>query len=172
MTAASACTRFQRARSRPILVVLMMVGGALSLWQPLAASDSRFIASDTIRVPVGPLETAAFSFAKALSAVSAEQMTLLFAAQGIRLQLDDEGYAGLSARQAVASIRDFLRGFDGGEAVVVRAAQVEGSANRGFAEILWVARVSGTSHEVRRTLFLGLLRDGAEWQVDEVRFLR
>jgi hypothetical protein len=162
----------ERALLRPTLLILVMVGSALVFGRPLAASDSSLATTDTIRVPSGPLEAAAFSFAQALSELSGEQMTVVFAPHGIRLHLDDDGYAGLSARQAVASIRDFLREFDGGKTVVTRAAPVEWSSNRGFAEVLWVGRVSSTSHQVQRTLFLGLLRDGAEWRVDEVRFLR
>jgi len=127
---------------------------------------------DTIRVASTPLEATSLSFAQALSEVAGEQLTLIFAGSGIRLHLDEVGHAGLSGRQAVASIREFLRGFEEGTAVVTRAAPVEGSSTRGFAEVLWSAKVTGTSNQVRRTLFLGLSRSNGEWRVDEVRFLR
>jgi hypothetical protein len=98
-------------------------------------------------------------------------MSAVFATRGIRLQMDRVGHAGLSSRQAVASLRDYLRGYDGGRTVVARTAPVEGSSDRGFAEILWSARVAGTSQIVQRTLFVGLVREPAGWRVEEVRIL-
>lgn len=155
-----------------VLAALALMAGTLAVGCPLSASETRFASPDTIRVPTGPLEAASFAFARALSDVSGDELTLIFAEDGIRLHLDTTGRAGLSSRQAVASIREFLRGYDPGEAVVTSAATIEGSPNRGFAEVVWAARVARTSHEVRRTLFIGLHRDGEVWRVDEVRFLR
>jgi hypothetical protein len=151
---------------------MALIGANLAVGHPLAASESVIVVGDTVRTPAGALEVASIAFARAIAEVSGEGMTLVFAANGIRLHLDDDAYAGLSSRQAVASIREFLRGYDAGVAVVSRTALVEGTSNRGFAEVLWVARMVGTSHEMRRTLFIGLHRDGDAWRVDEVRFLR
>jgi hypothetical protein len=154
------------------ILAAFTLSGIFAFAGPLSASESRVADGDTIRVPSGPLEVASLAFAHALSDRSGEEMARVFAADGIRLHLDASGHAGLSSRQAVATIREFLRGYDSGKAVVTRAAPVEGSPNRGFAEVVWVATVARTSHEVRRTLFVGLRRDGEVWRVDEVRFLR
>jgi hypothetical protein len=55
---------------------------------------------------------------------------------------------------------------------VTRAAPIAGSPDRGFAEIVWSGRVVGTSQELRRTAFVGLMRDSGGWRVDEFRLLR
>jgi len=130
------------------------------------------VVADTIRVAGSPLEAASIAFARALADPSGDALTSLLAPSGIRLHLGNAGHVGLSARQAVASLREFLRGYDGGIAVVSRAAPVDGSPFGGYAEVLWSGRVAGTSQDIQRTLFVGFLRDSGEWQVDEVRLLR
>lgn len=154
------------------LAAAAFLGGLLLAAHPCAAAGSGVAPIDTIRTPSGPLEVATFAFVKALVDLSGAEMSEAFAPEGVRLQVDGEDYAGLSSRQAVASIREFLRGYERSLAAVVRAAPVEGSPTRGSAEILWSGWASGTSHHVRRTVFVGLRRDGEVWRVDEVRFLR
>jgi len=127
---------------------------------------------DTLRVASSPLEAAALGFVDAFAGASGERMSVLLSGGGIRLQLDATGHTGLSSRQAVAALREFVRGYEGTEVHVTRAAPVEGTSDRGFAEVLWSARMSGTSQEVRRTFFLGLTRGSGEWRVDEIRVLR
>lgn len=155
----------------PMMAVALAVCG-LALPALLSAAELDGSVPDTIRVPATPLESASISFARSLSEVSGDRLADSFAGEGIRLHLDGDGYAGLSARQAVASIREFLHGFDPGETVVTKVAPIDGSSDRGFAEAHWSARMSGTSQEIRRTLFLGLRREEGEWKIDEVRFLR
>ncbi|MEX0856076.1 MAG: hypothetical protein WD056_00775 [Gemmatimonadota bacterium] len=127
---------------------------------------------DTILVASTPLEAATMEFARGFSDPSGDRLGAILAIGGIRLHIEDTGHAGLSSRQAVAAIREFLRGYDGGGVVVLRAALVEGSPSRGFAELRWSARMAGTSQEIRRTLFLGLYQESGDWRVDEVRLLR
>ena len=129
-------------------------------------------AADTIQAAAGSLEAAAVGFARAFGSGSADRMAAVLASGGIRLHLDGPGHAGLSSRQAVATLRDFLRNYDTSEAIVTRAAPVEGSPDRGFAEIRWGARIPGTSQTVYQSLFLGLNRQSGDWRVDEVRLLR
>ncbi len=133
-------------------------------------ADAEF--GDTIHVASSELEAASLAFAAALAGRSREGLAEWMGSEGIRLHLEGTSHAGLSARQAVASLREFLRAYDHRSTVVTRAAPVEDSPDRGFAEVRWSARVSGTSQEIERTLFLGLYRDSERWWVDEVRLLR
>jgi hypothetical protein len=119
-----------------------------------------------------PLEFAAVEFARAFAAGSAERMGELMAQGGIRVQIEGPGSGGLSPRQAVASLVELVRRYEGGSAVVSRAEPVDGSADRGFAEVHWSARPVGTSDMLGLTLFLGLAREGEQWRVDEVRLIR
>jgi hypothetical protein len=130
------------------------------------------VAQDTIEIPSTPLESAAVGFAQAFALGSEDALGKLLWSEGIRLQLAGSGRAGLSARQAVASLMEFLRPYDRNRTLVSRAAPLEGSPDRGFAEVLWTARAVGTSDEVTSTLFLGLRRDEGDWKIDEVRILR
>ena len=138
---------------------------------PLTSWDAR-AAADTIEVPQTPLEFAAVGFARALAAGSADGLGSLMSLDGIRLQIEGPGGGGLSSRQAVASLLELVRRYEGGTAVVSRAEPLDGSADRGFAEVLWSARAAGTSDMLGLTLFLGLARQSDEWRVDEVRLLR
>jgi hypothetical protein len=117
------------------------------------------------------LEQVAVRFAAGWGRGSADAVAGLLSAGGIRLRLEGVERSALPARQASAVIRDFLKGYDAGEARVVRAAPVAGNPGRGFAEIRWQTRVAGTSHPVAHVVFLGLVREGNGWRVDELRLL-
>jgi hypothetical protein len=134
-------------------------------------SDVR-AATDRNEVPQNPLEVAAAGFARAFAAGSAEGLGELMSPGGIRLQIEGPGGGGLSPRQAVASLIELVRRYEGGSVVVSRAEPLDGSADRGFAEVRWSTRAAGTSDLLGLTLFLGLAREGEEWRVDEVRLLR
>lgn len=127
---------------------------------------------DTIVEPRNDLEAAALRFARDWAAGGGGASGAVLAPRGIRLQLEGGAHTGLSARQATASFRDFLRDYEEGNAVLIRASKVSGSPDRGSAVIEWSARVSGTSQRVDRTLFLGLVRQNDTWRVDEIRLLR
>ncbi len=141
-----------------------------AVWLP-ARAPRPTLASDTIEVVSNPLEGAALAFARALLDPSGDAVDGILGSGGIRLQLDAAAHAGLSSRQAVASLRDFLREYEGAQTAVTRAAPVAGSPDRGFAEVHWSARVAGTSQALRRVLFIGLVEISGEWRVDEIRFV-
>lgn len=138
---------------------------------PIAPLPGSVVPADTVEVATNALEGAALAFAEGLEAASADRLGGLLSAEGIRLQLGDDGHSGLSARQATATLRDFLRGYEVGRAVVLRAAPVQGTATRGFAELVWSTRAGGTTQELRRSLFVGLANESGGWLVDEVRIL-
>lgn len=128
-------------------------------------------AADTIDVPSTPLEVAAVGFAEAFASASEEALAELLSPGGIHLQINGSSRAGLSSRQAVASLMEFLRLYDGSQTLVSRAAPLDGSPERAFAEVFWTARAAGTSDKVALTLFLGLREDEDGWKIDEVRVL-
>ncbi len=117
------------------------------------------------------LEQVAGRFATAWARGNAEAAVGLLSSGGIRLRLEGAERSALPTRQASAVVRDFLKGYDPGEARLVRAAPVAGNPGRGFAEIRWQTRVAGTSHPVAHVVFLGLVREGNGWRVDELRLL-
>ncbi len=141
--------------------VLTLVGlGVAMLVAPVTASAQNGI------------ESAAQSFAGAWGSGSVDRLSSLLSPSGIRLQLDGASHGSLSARQASAVLRDFLGGYEGGVATVSRAAPVDGSRDRGFAEIRWTSRLAGTSQELNRNLFVGMKFEEDGWRVDELRLLR
>jgi hypothetical protein len=156
--------------------ICLVAAVATFAWTPPsllgAEGTAPLLFADTILVPATPLESASVDFARALSDPSGDALASLLAPSGIRLHLGGTAHTGLSSRQAAASLRDFLRGYDGGGAVVGRAAPVEGSPVGGYAEVLWSGRMPGTSQSVQHTLFVGFVRSSGTWQVDEVRLLR
>lgn len=90
---------------------------------------------------------------------------------GIRLRLRGEDHYSISPKQARVSLRSFMNQYEGGEAEVARVSVAVERADRGFAEIRWDCRVSGTSEPVIFTLFVAFSRTGTEWRISEVRIL-
>lgn len=167
--------RFRTFRAFPIaLVAVMFAGTGTSKTVPTLGREtgSTLLPRDTIEVASNPLEAASLSFARALAAGSRADLSELMVEGDIRLQLEGPSRAGISARQAAAALADFLRGFDEPQALLSRASSMDGSPDRGFAEILWSGRAVGTSGEVHRTLFLSLMRAENRWGVDEIRLVR
>jgi hypothetical protein len=165
--------RIPRERITSAIGLLLTAAFALSPF-PLEGSieDRTFLAADTIEVASNPLEAASLAFANGLASGSRGGFAAFFVPDGIRIQLAGAARAGISSRQAAASVRQFLRDFEEVRAFLNRAATVDGSSERGFAEVLWSGRPAGTSDAVHRTLFLGLVRDGGYWRIDEIRLLR
>lgn len=138
---------------------------------PAQGSRVPLVRGDTIDVARNELEEASLGFARALSSDAGGDVEWLLAPAGIRMQLGGPARSGVSPRQVAASLREFIRGFDDEQAVLRRTSPVDGSPDRGYAEVLWSGRASGTSDEVHRTFFLGLSRSAGGWQIDELRLL-
>lgn len=136
------------------------------LFMPVAPSRGTLAAQDP-----GRLASTARVLARSWAGGSDRAVARHLAQGRINLHLEGGVSASLPTRQAVAVIRDYLRGYDAGEVELARVALVEGSRDRGFAELRWSARRSGTSQTLVRTVFLGFRYDGGDWTVDEVRVL-
>lgn len=143
----------------------------LAVPEPARGSGGRLVPGDTIDIATNELEEASLGFARALSSDADGDVERLLAPAGIRLQLGGPARSGVSPRQAAASLRGFICGFDDEQAVLHRTSPVDGSPDWGYAEVLWSGRAAGTSDEIRRTFFLGLSRSAEGWQIDELRVL-
>lgn len=140
------------------------VDGAM-LGSGLSAQGSQATAEDQLTRVAG-------QFARHWAAGEAGALAPLLATGGIRLHLEGPARSAIPPRHAMAAIRDFLRSYVEGEAIVARVAGVEDSEDRGLVELHWVARVEGTSHAVEHTLFLSMIRADEVWRVEELRLLR
>jgi ketosteroid isomerase-like protein len=111
------------------------------------------------------------AFAQAWAMGDVDEVAAHLAPGGILLRLEGPARAALPARQAFAALREYLRPYEEGTVEVSRAAPVSGNPDRGFAELRWTARVSGTSQRVERSVYVGLGRHGDRWRVTEVRLI-
>jgi hypothetical protein len=118
-----------------------------------------------------PMQQAAAEVARAWASGGDRAVVAHLAGGRISLHLEGNVSAALPTRQAGVVLRDYLRGYESGEVEMGRVALVEGSSERGFAEIQWSARRVGTSQTLVRTIFLGLREESGSWLVDEVRVL-
>lgn len=94
------------------------------------------------------------------------------AGTGLSFELDGQPMGPLQMRQAAAALR---RLFDQRVTVDVEAGMhghLVGDADRAFGEFQWLTRLEGTTIPERTTVFLALMREGADWKVTEIRVLR
>jgi len=138
------------------LILLLGAGGELR------AQDAAL--HDALR---GTVET----LAQAWSNGNLDGAAAHFSRTGVSLKLDGPVRTSVAPRQAQAALREFFRGYEGGDVRVIRAALVAGSPDRGFAEIRWSPPATGGAPSVERGLFLGFLFDSEVWRVDELRHL-
>ncbi len=128
----------------------------------VAAQDS---ARDRLVSTVGSLAQA--------WAVGAEAVVVThLRSERIALSLEGEAAASLPLRHATVAVREYMRGFEQGEARVVRAELAGDGGGSGFAELRWSARRVGTGQRLEYTVFLGMRQDGAGWMVEEIRVMR
>ena len=93
------------------------------------------------------------------------------ASNGLELEVRGRGIGPISDRKVAAALR---RIFSGQETVAVRpalTARVEGAAGTAFGELLWAHRPEGIERAERSTIFIGLVREGREWRVSQIRIL-
>lgn len=91
---------------------------------------------------------------------------------GVSVEIEGDRHGPLNARQVSAVLR---RLFDERETVEVRAGAarvVEGSTGRAYGELVWTARMRGTTEPQRATVFLALVLEDDRWRITEIRVLR
>lgn len=91
--------------------------------------------------------------------------------RGVRFHAGPGGRETLDTRKATAALEDLLERRRTASARVVRVSAMEGSPQRGSAEIVWEAVAPGTSEVLRYTLFVGMVREDGRWRVYEIRVL-
>ena len=117
------------------------------------------------------LREAALSFAQAWVDGEGGALEEKMDVGGIRLHLQGEDFVSIPPRQARASLRSFMERYEGGEAEIVRVAEMGGDPFQGFSEIRWGCRVSGTFEPVIFTLFVAYAWTETRWVVTEIRVL-
>lgn len=91
---------------------------------------------------------------------------------GVSVEVDGDRSGPLRSGQVSAVLR---RLFDERETLEVRtgmAKVVEGSKGRAFGEIVWTARMRGTTQPQRATVFLALVLEDERWRITEIRVLQ
>jgi hypothetical protein len=94
------------------------------------------------------------------------------ARSGVAVEIEGDRHGPLNTRQVSAVLR---RLFDERETVQVRpgmAKTVEGSPERAFGEVVWTARLRGTTEPQRSTVFLAFVLEGERWRITEIRVMK
>jgi hypothetical protein len=94
------------------------------------------------------------------------------ARSGVAVEIDGDRHGPLNTRQVSAVLR---RLFEERETLQVRpgmAKIVEGSPERAFGEVVWTARLRGTTEPQRSTVFLAFTLENARWRITEIRVLK
>jgi hypothetical protein len=55
---------------------------------------------------------------------------------------------------------------------VARVEDLGGSPQKGFAELEWDVRASGSDQGLRYVVFVGFVREDDAWRIGEIRVLR
>ena len=118
------------------------------------------------------LEGAAANLARMWSRESADLLSEVLVASGIRLRLANEDHLSLSRRQAVAVLRDYLGSHRTESIGLVQATEVGGSPLLGYAELRWDVVHEGASQAFQHNVFVGFVREDEAWRVFEVRVLQ
>lgn len=128
------------------------------------------LAAGAAEVRGQPIRTAAESFAEAWG--SADLAGLRIRMQNpARLTIGTATRTGLRPEQAVAAIRDLLRGHADSLPTIRRAETMDSSEGAGFAELLWQTRDRASGTPVRRTILITFTRVDATLLVSDLRIL-
>jgi hypothetical protein len=100
----------------------------------------------------------------------ADGIAQLLSPAGVALHLFEESHPAAGVRQARAALAELLE--RGGSARVARVEDLGGSPQRGFAELTWSVRASGSDQGLEHTVFVGFVREGDAWRIGEIRVLR
>lgn len=101
----------------------------------------------------------------------ARGLVKLGTARGLELEVQGHSMGPLTGRRAAAAMRHL---FSAQQTLAVRSNRlslVAGANNRAFVELTWVVRPEGTPASERHTVFVGFVREGANWKVSQIRIL-
>ena len=118
----------------------------------------------------GPLGSVASVVAGCWSRGDADGIADLFSRDGVALHLLEENHPAAGVRQARAALAELFE--KGGSARVSRVESLGGNPPRGFAELSWEVRATGSDQGLAYTVFVGFVREGDAWRIGEIRVLR
>lgn len=122
------------------------------------------------RAQQSALGSVAGAVAGAWSRGDAGALGEILAREGVALHLFDESHPAAGVRQARAALSQLLE--RGGTARVARVEDLGGTPQKGFAELAWDVRASGSGEALRYVVFVGFVREGEAWRIGEIRVLR
>lgn len=101
----------------------------------------------------------------------AARLVKLSAGSGVDLEVRGNAMGSLTGRRAAAALRHL---FAAQQTVSVESgtpSRVAGADNRAFLELTWEVRPTGGPVSERSTVFIGFIREGAQWKVSQIRVL-
>lgn len=101
----------------------------------------------------------------------AGRLAKLGAGSGVELEVRGHAMGPLTGRRAAAALRHL---FSAQQTVSVQSgdpSRVAGADNRAFVELTWEIRPTGGPVSERSTVFVGFVREGAQWKVSQIRVL-
>ncbi len=96
----------------------------------------------------------------------------LFSADGVRLNLESEGYGGVATRRVLAALESYWGDWVSTSVEVRRVSQMAEEPDRAYGELAWHGSSEVTGEAFEATIFLGLTRTDAGWRIDELRTIR
>ena len=126
------------------------------------------VGHSSARAQQSSLPTVAAAVAGSWSRRDAGRIADLLSPGGVALHLFDESHPAAGVRQARAALSDLFE--RGGSARLARVEDLGGAPQRGFAEIAWDVRASGSDQ--RYVVFVGFVREDDAWRIGEIRVLR
>lgn len=143
-----------RARLVPVLVAWALLGAA-----PLAAQQ-----------PVATLEPFVAHVGRLWAAEDASGLAALAPADGrMVLEVGARAEGMAQSRHAAAALRALFSSRSSVNVHTGRAAISGGTPLLGFGELFWVSRPKGTTVPQSSTLYIGMIWEGGEWRIREIR---
>lgn len=148
-------------RARVLFVLALALTGVSVGHSPAAAQQ-------------GGLASVASTVADCWSRRDAEGIAGLVSRGGVALHLFEETQPAAGARQARAALSDLFDRAEraAGSARVTRVQDLGGTPEKGFAELGWDVRASGSEPGMKYTVFVGFVREDGGWRIAEIRVLR
>ena len=142
----------------------------LALLALLAAPGTALQAQDA--PGAGRLEGFIARVARLWEAEDASALASL-APSGGRMVLEVGGRAAgpVQERHAAAALRDLFSGREGVSVRPTRVTVAGGEPLQGFGEIVWVSRSRGVTDPQTSTVYVGVVWEGREWRIRELRVL-
>lgn len=143
-----------RARLAPVILAWALLGaGPVAAQQPAARLES-FVAH------VGRLWVAEDASGLADLAPADGRMVI---------EVGDEAQGMAQSRHAAAALRALFASRRSVNVHTGRAAISGGTPPLGFGELFWVSRPKGTTVPQSSTLYIGMVWEGGEWRIREIR---